>query len=94
MPRASMTIYRDANFKGPKAEVDHDIADLSEWEGHGEGIGLFHDSISSIEIHSGTWEFWRDIHYSGPVYTYSNGRIGFPPKDTISSIKKVSDYPT
>ncbi len=88
MSQPYVTIYKDANYNGDRADVREDIPDLSEWNGD-----RFHDAISSMVIHSGTWEFWQNIHYSGACYSYSKGKIGFPPKDTISSIRKISDDP-
>jgi hypothetical protein len=100
MARPSVTIFEHANYHGAHTTISEDIPDLSEFSGgyhphepDGYLKDAFHDTISSMIVHSGTWEFWTNIHYSGAVYTYSKGTIGFPPNDVISSIRKISDDP-
>jgi len=60
-----LQIYSEANFKGLSAPVDGDQAGLGE-----EG---WKNEIASVEIKSGTWDFYSDEDYAGEVMRLSAG---------------------
>ncbi len=85
-PTASFVLYEHAFYQGRNELIRENIPDLTTYEGK-IGKGFWNDRVSSMVIHGGVWEFWTDIHYSGQVYSYGPGMIGYPPNDVISSIK-------
>ena len=60
-----LQIYSEANFNGLSAPVDGDQAGLGE-----EG---WKNEIASVEIKSGTWDFYSDEDYAGEVMRLSAG---------------------
>jgi Beta/Gamma crystallin len=60
-----LLIYSEANFKGLSAPVDENQSSLSEdgWQ----------NEIASVEIKSGTWDFYSDEDYAGEMMRLSAG---------------------
>ena len=60
-----LLIYSEANFKGISAPADENQPNLSEdgWQ----------NEIASIEIKSGTWDFYSDEDYAGEMMRLSAG---------------------
>ena len=60
-----LLIYSEANFKGLSAPVDENQTSLSEdgWQ----------NEIASLQIKSGTWDFYSDEAYAGEMMRLSAG---------------------
>jgi hypothetical protein len=60
-----LLIYSEANFKGLSAPVDENQSSLSEdgWQ----------NEIASVQIKSGTWDFYSDEDYAGEMMRLSAG---------------------
>src|ERR1035437_7946420 len=60
-----LLIYSEANFKGLSAPVDENQTSLSEdgWQ----------NEIASLQIKSGTWDFYSDEDYAGEMMRLSAG---------------------
>jgi hypothetical protein len=60
-----LLIYSEANFKGLSAPVDENQSSLSEdgWQ----------NEIASLQIKSGTWDFYSDEDYAGEMMRLSAG---------------------
>jgi len=60
-----LLIYSEANFKGLSAPVDENQTSLSEdgWQ----------NEIASVQIKSGTWDFYSDEDYAGEMMRLSAG---------------------
>jgi hypothetical protein len=60
-----LLLYSEANFNGMSAPADEDQPTLSEngWE----------DEIASVQIKSGTWDFYSDEDYAGEMMRLSAG---------------------
>ena len=61
--RNSVTIFRDANFRGASFRFDNEMANLANTG--------FNDSISSMQF-QGEWEACTDSHYRGQCVTFRN----------------------
>ena len=62
-----LLIYSEANFKGLSAPVDENQSSLSEdgWQ----------NEIASVQIKSGTWDFYSDEDYAGEMMRLSAGLL-------------------
>jgi hypothetical protein len=60
-----LLIYSETNFKGLSAPVDEDQPTL--------GDNGWQNEIASLEIKSGTWDFYSDEQYSGDVMRLGAG---------------------
>ena len=60
-----LLIYSEANFKGLSAPADEDQPGLGEsgWK----------NEIASVEIKSGTWDFYSDEDYGGEMMRLGAG---------------------
>ena len=78
----SITVYRDANFRGQSMTFREEISNL-------RNSGL-NDAISSIRLDRGSWEVCEDANYRGRCQIISSdvrdlGRTGL--NDRISSLR-------
>ena len=81
--RSSVTIFRDANFRGASFGFDNEIPNLANTG--------FNDTISSMQFR-GEWEACTDSHYRGYCQTFRDDvrnlqRWGM--NDRISSLRPV-----
>ena len=81
--RGSITIFRDANFRGASFRFDNEIPNLASTG--------FNDAISSMQFR-GEWEACTDAHYRGYCQTFRDDvrnlqRWGM--NDRISSLRPV-----
>lgn len=79
---ASITVYRDANFRGQSMTFREDIPNL-------RSSGL-NDAISSLRLERGSWEVCEDADYRGRCQVINGdvrdlGRLGM--NDRISSLR-------
>jgi hypothetical protein len=81
---AEMIVYTDANFRGNSVRLSANDANTQR-----QLIGKFNNSISSIKILSGTWQFFTNNDRSGLAQTLGPGnynRLDPRMNDTISLI--------
>ena len=81
--RNTITIYRDANFRGASTTLRGEIANL-QYEG-------FNDAISSMEVR-GRWEACTDANFRGYCQVFEGSVRNFDRwgmNDRISSIRPV-----
>lgn len=81
--RDTITIYRDANFRGASTTLRGEIANL-QYEG-------FNDAISSMEVR-GRWEACTDANFRGYCQVFEGSVRNFDRwgmNDRISSIRPV-----
>lgn len=79
----SIEIFTDANFSGNSDSVDSSSA----WIGD-----FWNDKISSIKVHSGTWEFFEHANFQGRSFRLTPGEYPWVThewNDMISSLKQV-----
>ena len=81
--RSSVTIFRDANFRGASFRFDDEMPNLANTG--------FNDSISSMQFR-GEWEACTDAYYRGQCFTFRDdvrnlGNTGL--NDRISSLRPV-----
>jgi Beta/Gamma crystallin/Metallo-peptidase family M12B Reprolysin-like len=84
----SVILYEHINFRGGhKHIIGRDEANL-----HSDGWG---DRASSIQVSSGSWQFWQHVNFTGRQVTLGPGSYpwvvdaGFP-NDTLSSVRRVA----
>jgi len=68
VPGCAMTVFADANFGGISSPVQEDEPKLSE-------VG-WQNEIGSLQIQSGTWEFFSDEDYTGDAMRMKPGQYG------------------
>src|SRR4051812_15290779 len=61
-----LTIYSEAEFKGTSAPTEEDQSDLS-----GDG---WKDQIASVQVKSGTWDFFTSGEFDGEMMRLTPGR--------------------
>ncbi len=81
--RSSVTIFRDADYRGASFRFDNEMPNLANTG--------FNDAISSMRF-QGTWEACTDAYYRGQCVTFSNDvrnlrNTGL--NDRISSLRPV-----
>jgi hypothetical protein len=79
---AEIIVYRDANFRGNALKLTGNNAN-SQYQFR----GAFNNSISSIKVLSGTWEFFTNSDRTGLAQTLKPGnysRLDPQMNDTIS----------
>ena len=81
--RTSVTIYRDAEFRGASFRFDHEVPNLANTG--------FNDAISSMRF-QGEWQACTDAYYRGTCVTFRNNvrnlrNTGL--NDRISSLRPV-----
>ena len=88
---AEIILFEHINFHGAHKHLYGSESNLAAGDDN-----FFNDRLSSFVITSGTWQFFRDINFSGPASNvFGPGRynwvenIGIP-NDTVSSIRRVS----
>jgi hypothetical protein len=90
-----VVVYKDANFDG-----DEWITKFPQGWGWSYVGDNWNDSISSVIVTSGTWQFFQDANFGGTSVTVGPGCYTFVqnpgfnmPNDSISSFLCVSDQP-
>ncbi|MEZ6013330.1 MAG: beta/gamma crystallin-related protein [Hyphomonas sp.] len=81
---AAVTLYVDANERGPSFGINREIRDLSQYR--------FNDNVSSIQIRSGKWEVCEHANFTGrcQIVDASVDKLnGLRLNDNISSIRPV-----
>src|SRR3954469_3321495 len=76
----SVTVYQHINFGGAQLHSTGSRRDLRRFN--------WNDQISSIQVHSGTWQFFEHIHFGGSVMRVGPGSysaLGGNWNDQISS---------
>lgn len=80
---ASITVYRDANFRGPSQTYDGEISNL--------GRSGFNDAISSMRMR-GRWQACEDANFRGQCFEF-DGEVAnlsrYRLNDRISSLRPV-----
>jgi len=79
---AEIIVYRDADFRGNALKIRGDNAN-----GQYQFVGAFNNSISSIKVLSGTWQFFTNSDRTGLAQTLGPGnyrRLAAQMNDTIS----------
>lgn len=79
----SVTIFRDADFRGASFRFDNEMPNLANTG--------FNDAISSMRF-QGTWEACTDAYYRGQCFTFSNDVRNLRStglNDRISSLRPV-----
>jgi len=77
-------LYQDVGFGGDSRPVSDTVADFRSLR--------FNDSVSSIRIRSGTWQFCSDAGFQGRCMTFDKDVTSLVPmdfNDTISSVRRV-----
>jgi len=59
-------IFAEPNFAGKTDETDENQPDLGEWD----------KAIASIEVNSGTWDFYTEPDFKGEVMRLEPGKYG------------------
>jgi hypothetical protein len=88
---AEIILFQHINFRGAHKHLYGSEANLASGDDN-----TFNDFVSSFVITSGTWQFFRDINFSGPASNvFGPGRynwvenIGIP-NDSVSSVRRVA----
>lgn len=84
--RASITVYRDANYRGPAQTFDGDVRDLAR-------AGM-NDQISSMRFR-GEWEACTDANFRGYCQRFTGdvrNLSNYGMNDRISSLRPVRGY--
>jgi hypothetical protein len=84
---AKCICYDEDNFSGNTLELDGDERDLTNVGRAPFGTRDWNDVIKSIQINSGTWQFFEHVNFQGRVWELGPGsyRNEFP-QNIISSI--------
>jgi hypothetical protein len=101
---AEIVLFVDVNFGGLHTHMYDTVADFRQLAlgGVGSGIGGdWNDVVSSLVVESGTWQAFRDINFSVPQgpHLVAGMKLNFVENvgidnDSMSSILKLSDFPT
>jgi hypothetical protein len=78
---ADVTVYRQQGLRGPSLDIRGATRDL-------EGSG-FYDNISSIEVHSGRWEFCSRPNFRGDCRVLDPGRYSALPQVLNHRIESI-----
>lgn len=84
--RASITVYRDANYRGASQTFDGEVRDLAR-------AGM-NDQISSMRFR-GEWEACTDANFRGYCQRFTGdvrNLVNFGMNDRISSLRPVRGY--
>ena len=79
---AEIIVYRDADFRGNALKIRANNANEQY-----QFLGAFNNSISSIKVLSGTWQFFTNSNRTGLTQTLKPGnyrRLDAQMNDTIS----------
>ena len=88
---SEIVLFEHANFRGQHKHLYGSENNLAAQEDN-----FFNDKVSSFVIVSGTWQFFRDINFTGPASNVLGpGRFSFVesvgiPNDSVSSVRRVS----
>ena len=82
---ARITVYKDANFRGPELAVQAAVHDLSP--------ANFHDQISSIVVHSGAWEVCTQPAFQGDCAVLPAGSYPALPTRLNHRIESLREAP-
>jgi hypothetical protein len=77
-------LYQDTDFGGDSRTASDTVADFRSLR--------FNDTVSSIRIPSGTWQFCSDANFQGRCLTFDKDVPSLVPmdfNDTISSMRRV-----
>ena len=83
---SEIVLFQHANFRGAHRHLYGSESNLNHAEDN-----FFNDKISSFVITEGTWQFFRDISFSGPASSvFGVGRFNWVetvgiPNDSVSS---------
>ncbi|MUH01785.1 hypothetical protein F7734_59855 [Scytonema sp. UIC 10036] len=86
---AVVTLFEEVNFGGASISIDSDTPRLSQI---GDG---WHGRVSSIQVHSGIWEFCTDKDFGGLGILLQAGKycdvkkLNLVLNDTISSARVI-----
>jgi hypothetical protein len=84
---ASITVYRDSQFRGASSRFDGEVPNLAH-------LG-FNDAISSMRLR-GDWEVCTDAYFRGQCRTFSQDILNLQPlglNDRISSLRPARRRP-
>lgn len=88
---SEVVLFEHINFHGAHKHLYGSEPNLAA-----PGDSFFNDKTSSFVIVSGSWQFFRDINYSGPASNvFGPGRYNWVesvgiPNDSVSSVRRVS----
>lgn len=88
---SEIVLFEHANFHGAHKHLYGSESNLAASDDN-----FFNDKISSFVITSGSWQFFRDVNFTGPASNvFGVGRFGWVenvgiPNDSISSIRRIS----
>jgi hypothetical protein len=88
---SEIVMFEHINFRGGHRHLYASESNLAAGDDR-----FFNDRISSFVIVSGSWQFFRDINFSGPgsnvlgpgLYNWVEN-VGIP-NDSISSIRRIN----
>ena len=86
--QADVTVYNRAHFNGPSMTLRGEARDL-------EGSG-FYDSISSIQVHDGQWQFCSQPNFGGDCAVLGPGNyatLGRELNHRIESVRPIGIAP-
>jgi Beta/Gamma crystallin len=88
---AEIILFEHINFHGAHKHLYGSESNLAAGDD-----SFFNDKLSSFVITSGTWQFFRDINFTGPAsIVLGIGRYNWVenfgiPNDSISSVRRVT----
>ena len=81
----SVEVFEHGNFSGKTSgSIDRDCSYIGDF---------WNDKVSSIKVHSGTWDFFKDANFKGRSFRLKAGQypsINKTMNDTISSFRRVA----
>lgn len=88
---SEIILFEHSNFHGAHKHLYGDESNLAAADDN-----FFNDKVSSFVITSGSWQFFRDINFSGPAsVVIGPGRYNWVesvgiPNDSVSSVRKIT----
>jgi hypothetical protein len=88
---SEIVLFQHKNFRGAHKHLYGSEANLASPDDN-----FFNDKISSFVITSGSWQFYRDVNFTGPAsVVFAPGRYNWVESvginnDSISSVRRVA----
>jgi len=82
---AQVTAFKDQNFKGPELALEQPATDLTRVN--------FHDQISSIVVHHGSWQVCTQPGYQGDCVVLQPGAYATLPARINHRIESMREIP-
>lgn len=87
---SEIILFEHINFRGGHKHLYGSESNLASSDDN-----FFNDKTSSFVIKSGSWQFYRDINFTGPASNvFGPGRYNWAenvgiPNDSISSVRRI-----